>query len=136
MFSYHEATDINDALCSFVDIGPPWFGPHRGMSDSEVESQTRSQYKYGCLHGVFGTPTVSIGGVFVDGLDGESTFQDWQDLLEPLLGRPTTTTTAAATTAEQQWKERSTLNKHHAVVLNQEEQHARTSSFGFVPTRA
>lgn len=56
------------------------------MSDSEVDTQTRNQFKYGCLHGVFGTPQVFIGGVLAEGLDGEATFRDWQDLLEPLLG--------------------------------------------------
>lgn len=58
----------------------------RGMSDDEVETLTRFQFKYGCLHGVFGTPEVFVGGVLADGLDGEATFQDWQDLLEPLVG--------------------------------------------------
>lgn len=58
----------------------------RGMSDSEVDTQTRFQFKYGCLHSVFGTPQVFVGGVLADGLDGEATFEDWQDLLDPLLG--------------------------------------------------
>lgn len=66
------------------------------MSDSEVEMQTRSQFKYGGFHGVYGTPTVYIGGVKVDGLDGESTFQDWQDLLEPIIGSSTATKTGRA----------------------------------------
>lgn len=57
-----------------------------GMADSGIETQTRSQFKYGCFHGVFGTPQVFIGGVLADNLDGEATFQDWQELLEPLLG--------------------------------------------------
>lgn len=56
------------------------------MSDSEVDTQTRIQFKYGCLHRVFGTPQVFIGGVLAHNLDGEATFQDWQDLLEPLVG--------------------------------------------------
>eukprot|EP00752_Nemacystus_decipiens_P007426 g6638.t2 len=57
-----------------------------GMSDDDVEAQSRIQFKYGCLHGVFGTPQVFVGGVWAENLDGEETFQDWQDLLEPLVG--------------------------------------------------
>lgn len=57
----------------------------RGMASAEMETQTRSQFKYGCLHGVHGTPEVYIGGVLADNLDGGATFQDWQDLLDPLL---------------------------------------------------
>lgn len=68
------------------------------MADSEVEMQTRSQFKYGCIHGVRGTPMVYIGGVLVDGLDGDSTFQDWQDVLEPLLSSSSTTTTMTTIT--------------------------------------
>lgn len=57
----------------------------RGMADLEMEAQTRSQFKYGCLHGVHGTPQVYIGGVLADNLDGGATFEDWKALLDPLL---------------------------------------------------
>ncbi len=60
------------------------------MVNSNVETQTRIQFKYGCLHGVYGTPQVYVGGVFADGLDGGATFQDWQDILDPLIGATTT----------------------------------------------
>lgn len=57
------------------------------MADAEVEIQARNQFKYGCLHGVDGTPQVYIGGILASGLDGDATFQDWQDILDPLLSR-------------------------------------------------
>ncbi|CAM9646283.1 unnamed protein product [Ectocarpus sp. 12 AP-2014] len=60
---------------------------HMGMADAEVEIHTRNQFKYGCLHGVDGTPQVYIGGILASGLDGDATFQDWQDILDPLLSR-------------------------------------------------
>lgn len=55
------------------------------MSDSELDLQTRYQFKYGCLHSVYGTPTVFVGGVMAEGLDGFATFESWKDVLDPLL---------------------------------------------------
>lgn len=72
--------------CSNLNVVSVRVPLRRGMSDDEVESQTRIQFKYGCLHDVFGTPQVFIGGVLADNLDGGATFQDWQDLLDPLVG--------------------------------------------------
>ena len=59
------------------------------MADPDIETETRTQFKYGCLHGVDGTPQVYVAGVLAENLDGEATFQDWQDVLEPLVGRAT-----------------------------------------------
>ncbi|CAM9507270.1 unnamed protein product, partial [Hapterophycus canaliculatus] len=57
-----------------------------GMADFELETQTRSQFKYGCLQGVHGTPEIYVGGILAESLDGGATFQEWKDLLDPLLG--------------------------------------------------
>lgn len=55
------------------------------MDDPELNMQTRYQFKYGCLHGVSGTPFVYIGGVLADGLDGSATAAAWRKFLDPLV---------------------------------------------------
>lgn len=76
---------------------PPCYFTHAlrhvdsGMSASELNLQTRYQFKYGCLHGVFGTPLVFVGGVLAENLDGGATFETWQDVLAPLLSADTAT---------------------------------------------
>ncbi|CAM9234266.1 unnamed protein product [Laminaria digitata] len=59
----------------------------RGMADKNLGLKTRYQFKYGCLHGVYGTPIVFIGGVMAKGLNGRSTFEDWKRLLDPLVAQ-------------------------------------------------
>lgn len=59
----------------------------RGMADSALGIKTRNQFKYGCLHGVYGTPMIFIGGVMAESLDGGATMEDWKSVLDPLLAQ-------------------------------------------------
>ena len=56
------------------------------MADKDLGLKARYQFKYGCLHGVYGTPMVFIGGV-AEGLDGGATFEDWKSVLDPLIAQ-------------------------------------------------
>lgn len=60
-----------------------------GMVDGELDVLARYQFKYGCLHAVYGTPMVYVGGVIAEGLDGGATFETWQGVLDPLLAGET-----------------------------------------------
>lgn len=60
-------------------------GACRGMADSNLNMKARYEFKYGCLHNVYGTPAVYVGGVHAGGLDGGSSFEDWQEVLDPLI---------------------------------------------------
>lgn len=57
------------------------------MANRRLGLKTRYQFKYGCLHGVYGTPLVFVGGVIAKGLDGRATFQDWKKVLDPLIAQ-------------------------------------------------
>lgn len=57
------------------------------MADSALNMKARYEFKFGCLHTVYGTPAVYVGGVHAEALDGDSSFEEWQEILDPLLTR-------------------------------------------------
>ncbi|CAM9909317.1 unnamed protein product [Ascophyllum nodosum] len=60
-----------------------------GLADGELDMKARYEFKYSCLHTVYGTPAVYIGGIFAQDLDSGSSFEEWQKTLDPLLERRT-----------------------------------------------
>ena len=55
-----------------------------GMTNTEIEMQTRYQVKYGYLKSIYGTPMYVINGVVADSLDGSS-MKAWTNCLDPLI---------------------------------------------------
>lgn len=57
-----------------------------GMADDALDQNARHQFKYGCLHNIYGTPIVYVGGVLADSLSsGSATITSWRDLLAPIV---------------------------------------------------
>ncbi|CAM9486261.1 unnamed protein product [Choristocarpus tenellus] len=58
----------------------------RGMADSTLNLKARNEFKYACLHQVYGTPTVLLGGVRVETLESSNASQQvWKSILDELL---------------------------------------------------
>lgn len=55
-----------------------------GMSDDNLNEDTRVSWKYACSRGVLGTPTFFVNGVQVNG-QPSWTLSDWRIILDPLL---------------------------------------------------
>lgn len=52
------------------------------MADSALDQNARYQFKYGCLHGIYGTPIVYVGGVYAESLSsGGASISTWRDVL-------------------------------------------------------
>lgn len=55
------------------------------MADRNLDLRARYQFKYGCLHGAYGTPMVFVGGILAEGLNGDATLENWHEVLDPVL---------------------------------------------------
>lgn len=56
------------------------------MADGRLDQKTRYQFKYGCLHAVYGTALVFVGGILSESLsNGASSISSWRDVLGPLV---------------------------------------------------
>lgn len=56
----------------------------KGLSDDDLNMETRISWKYGCSRTVSGTPTFLVNGVSVQA-DPSWSLSQWQQLLNPLL---------------------------------------------------
>ena len=64
----------------------------RTGAGKRIEMAARYMFKYGTLHGVYGTPQYKVNGVDVSGVDD---IGDWIALLDPLLVEAAKGSTAA-----------------------------------------
>lgn len=56
------------------------------MADGALDQKARHQFKYGCLHNVYGTPIVYVGGVLAESLSsGSATIASWRHALDPIV---------------------------------------------------
>ena len=64
-----------------ISISREQFGT--SLKARDVDIAARNEFKYAALHGVYGTPSVAVGGVFTDFDASDSA--EWDNTLEPLL---------------------------------------------------
>ncbi|BFZ18335.1 hypothetical protein BsWGS_21374 [Bradybaena similaris] len=55
-----------------------------GVSNADIDSATRLEWKYGCTRGVYGTPLFTVNDVFVNA-DPTWSVTQWVDLIKSLL---------------------------------------------------
>jgi len=58
-----------------------------GMNDDAIDQLTRAMWKYGAERGVYGAPNFFVNGIHLDTIDSESSFYDWQAILDPVVSQ-------------------------------------------------
>ncbi|KAL5723074.1 hypothetical protein ACHQM5_006518 [Ranunculus cassubicifolius] len=69
----------NEGYSSFMS------GIRSGLNDSETDLLTRVSFKYGCLRGVFGTPTFFVNGFPLPDSGSALDYNGWRKIIDPLL---------------------------------------------------
>jgi protein-disulfide isomerase len=96
---HKQASILNDAVAdvgdaAVADVLYSWLQASTSISISreqfgtslkarDVDIAARNEFKYAALHGVYGTPSIAVGGVFTD-FDASNS-AEWDSTLEPLL---------------------------------------------------
>jgi protein-disulfide isomerase len=95
----NQTSILNDAIAdvgdaAVADVLYAWLQASTNISISreqygtslkarDVDIAARNEFKYAALHGVYGTPSVAVGGIFTDFDANNNT--EWDNTLEPLL---------------------------------------------------
>lgn len=79
-----KSTDVHKKLCDWA-AGISGISSEEICKDASAEMDARIEFKYAACHHMDGTPTFLVNGVVASDLGADSTFQDWVNVIEPLL---------------------------------------------------
>ncbi|XP_073127828.1 uncharacterized protein [Henckelia pumila] len=79
---------VVDKIVKFVikELGPSFLSAIKsGFTDSKTDQVTRVAFKYGCIRGVYGTPSFFVNGFPVPDAGSPLDYEKWREIIDPLV---------------------------------------------------